>query len=163
MRIRPIAVEDAPALTRFHSRLSPDTTYLRFFSPHPRLSPEELTRFTTVDHLEREALIAELEGEIIGVARYDMLPSGEAAEVAFVVEDAWQGHGIGPELMSRLTERARASGVRHFVADTLAMNHRMLRVFRRSGMETGRSCDGTVVHVELSLDAFGGRPEQPRC
>ena len=67
--VRPIDPSDADGLLRFHSRLSPETTYYRFFSPHPTLSPQEVERFTTVDHTRRDALVALVEGEIIAVAR----------------------------------------------------------------------------------------------
>ena len=82
---------DAGRLVRFHHTLSPETTRLRFFTFHPELSPKEVDRFTHVDHVDREALVAVVNGEIIAVARFDRLPGGDDAEAAFVVADSWQG------------------------------------------------------------------------
>ena len=59
----------------------------RYFSAHPRLSEFELERFTTVDHHDREALVAVVDGEIIGVARYERTMAPTDAEVAFVIAD----------------------------------------------------------------------------
>ena len=69
VHVRPIATSDAAALIAFHSRLSPDAVYFRFFAAHPRLTDAEVARFTTVDHVDRVALVAELGEEMVGVAR----------------------------------------------------------------------------------------------
>ena len=64
---------DGPRLLRFHHTLSSDTTYLRFFSPHPELSAKEVDRFTHVDHVGREAIVVTVDGEIVAVGRSDRL------------------------------------------------------------------------------------------
>lgn len=151
VRVRPIEPSDAEALLRFHARLSPETTYYRFFSPHPRLSPAEVERFTNVDHVRREALVAERDGEIVAVARFDRVGDPGEAEIAFVVEDAWQGRGIGTLLMARLVDRAREVGLTRLVADTLSCNRRMQAVFQHSGLVTTRRFDGEVMHVDMPL------------
>ena len=151
--IEQMGPSDAPRLERFHHTLSRETIRLRFFGVHPELSERELTRFTNVDHEDREALIAVHAGDIVAVARLDRLAEGgDTAEVAFVVTDAWQGRGLGSVLFDRLTSRARELGVRRFVAETLQGNQRMLGVFRESRLaRTELSRDG-VVHVILELE-----------
>lgn len=144
---------DAGALVEFHEGLSNETTYLRFFSAHPRLSARELDHFTQVDHLDREALVACKDGCILAVGRYDRRCGADDAEVAFVVADAWQGHGLGSLLLRRLAELARARGVRRLTAETLAINGKMLEVFRLSGLSmTTTPCSDGVVHVVLELE-----------
>ena len=151
VHIRPIARADGPALEHFHEGLTKETTRLRFFITHPYLSPSEVERFTQVDHHDREALVL-LDGpDIIGVGRYDRLPGTEDAEVAFIVADAWQGHGVGTLLFQRLADRARTEGVAALVADTLEENHRMRGVFRHSGLVARSTSEGGVVHVVLDL------------
>ena len=142
--------DDRERLIRFHHALSPDTVYLRFFSVHPELQPVELERFTHVDHEQREAIVAIVDDEIVGVGRFDRMTPDDA-EVAFVVADAWQGQGIGRRLFDRLADRAQALGVRRFVADTLPHNERMLGVFRGCGHAYRSSFDAGVVHVEIDL------------
>ena len=143
--------DDAAALLRFHHRLSPETTVLRFFSVHPELSSHELEYFTNVDHQDREAIVATVDEEIVGVARFDRLDPGTDAEAAFVVADVWQGEGLGSALFGRLAARARAVGVERFTAEVLPHNHRMLNLFHSSGLPvTARFQDG-VVHVVLDL------------
>src|SRR5688500_17233204 len=88
--LRPMQDDDEERLVRFHEHLDEHSQYLRFFTPHPHLSAEEVERFTHVDHDDREALVAVLDDEIIGVGRYDRLGSGSPrAEIAFIVAKAW--------------------------------------------------------------------------
>ncbi len=87
------------------------------------------------------------------------LGSGDA-EVAFVVQDGYQGHGIGTELFTLLARIGWDDGVRRFVADTFADNHAMLDVFLHTPgavtlMRTRR--DGNVVHLTMAVTAPGRR------
>ena len=152
LAVRPIDEADAEGLVRFHQRLSDETTYLRFFSVHPVLHPDEVERFTHVDHRRREAVVALLDGEIVAVARFDRLPDGDDAEIAFVVADEFQGRGIGSALLRALVPRARGFGIRRFVAETMPHNRRMLTVFRHSGLPVRTQFEDGVVHVVLDLD-----------
>ena len=125
-RVRPIRPDDGKPLVQFHARLSPRSVYLRFFSAHPVLSEKEVTRFTAVDYDARLALVATADDHLIGVARYDRAPGASEAEVAFVVDDEYQHHGIGSELLDELADAALARGVTVFRAETLAENRTML-------------------------------------
>ena len=144
-RVRPIRPDDASRLVAFHGKLSTRSVYLRFFTVHPTLSETEVRRFTTVDYVDRLALVAMVEDRLIAVARYDRAPGATEAEVAFVVADDYQHHGIGSTLLDDLADAARARGVTAFRADTLAENHAMLDVFRHTGFPvSARTEYGTV-------------------
>jgi acetyl coenzyme A synthetase (ADP forming)-like protein len=151
VHIRPITPEDGPLLLAFHDRLSDDTIHLRFFSAHRHLQPAEVERFTRVDHVRRMALVAVLHQQIIAVARYDQV-GPEEAEVAFVIEDAHQGRGLGTLLLEYLAAFARARGIRRFVADTLVDNMRMRNVFRDAGFVEQVRYEGGVVRVNLDIE-----------
>jgi len=153
----PMSPEDAGRLVRFHHTLSADTTYLRFFSVHPELNDRELYRFTHVDHRDREAFVAVVDGEIVAVARFDRLGDGSDAEVAFVVADSWQSRGLGRVMFDQLADRARQLGVRRFAAETLFHNRPMLAVFKHSGLPVTEKVDDGVVHVTIDL----GPNDQP--
>lgn len=143
--VRPIRPDDGQRLVEFHGRLSPRSVYLRFFSAHPRLSASEVARFTAVDYTNRLALVATVDDHLIAVARYDRAPGASEAEVAFVVDDAYQHHGVGSELLDELADAAFARGVTVFTAETLVENRSMLDVFHHVGFPvTSSIAFGTV-------------------
>lgn len=162
--VRPITAEDADRLRAFHSRLSKETVYNRFFAYRPSLSDADVARFTQVDHADRVALVATLQDDIIGVVRYDRLPGTDEAEVAFVVEDPHQGRGLGAVLLEHLAAAARERGIARFVADTLPTNRAMLTVFRSAGYELRRgladgyvSLDFPIRQTETSIEVMRAR------
>lgn len=153
LRVVAMTPERAAALVRFHDALSASTTRSRFFAVHPHLSAEEVRRFTCVDHVDREAIVA-LDGddEIVAVARFDRLrPGSPVAEVAFVVADGWQHHGVGAALFARITALAAERGIARLVADTLVGNRAMRAVFRHGGHPVLESFRDGVVHVSIDL------------
>ena len=152
VHIRPIRPEDADRLVDLHSRLSDRTIYYRFFSPRPRLSPREVQRFTTVDHIDRVALVAVLDDRFVAVARYDRLPGTSEAEVAFVVADEHQGRGLGALLLEHLAAAARERGITRFFAETLADNKAMQTVFKRAGWQAKSTWADGLVHVEFAIE-----------
>ncbi len=154
--IRPITPEDAPALVAFHRTLSEETIYLRYFSPHPVLSLEEVERFTHVDGRDRVALVAEVRGRLVGVGRYDRVPSTNDAEVAFVITDQFQHHGLGAILLRQLSEIARQVGITHLVADVLSGNTPMLSVFFDSGFVIESQREYGSVNLRMAIGTKAG-------
>jgi acyl-CoA synthetase (NDP forming)/RimJ/RimL family protein N-acetyltransferase len=148
VRLRPIEPADADALVAMHGRFSERTRYLRFFSPYPRIPPRDLARFVNVDHQSREALVVLSGPDMVGVGRYERLgPESPDAEVAFAVEDAFQGRGVGSVLLEHLAAAARETGIVRFVAEVLPANDAMLRVFADAGFEVTRRYADGVVHL----------------
>ncbi|HEY2725347.1 MAG TPA: GNAT family N-acetyltransferase, partial [Pseudonocardiaceae bacterium] len=153
VHLRPIRPSDGQALLDLHARMSMRTRYLRYFGPYPTMPERDVERFTHVDHHDRVALVAQLGDDIIAVGRYERLePDGDAAEVAFVAEDAHQGRGLASILLEHLTAAARERGLRRFVAEVLAENATMVRVFRDAGYQIKRAFDSGVLHLEFAID-----------
>ncbi len=152
VRVRPIRPDDGERLLGLHARLSPDSVYYRYFAPRPVLTPDEVAHLTGVDHRSRVALVASLRDQIVGVARYDTVPGTSDAEVAFVVEDAHQGRGLGSVLLEHLAAAAQERGAGRFSAHVLADNHRMIKVFRDAGYQPARSYDEGVAHLTFPVE-----------
>jgi GNAT superfamily N-acetyltransferase len=152
--IRSIRPDDASRLRAFHARLSDDTIRNRFFGSHRRLPEDEVRRFTSPVAGSDVALVATVADDIVGVGRSIRLAGRNVAEVAFVVEDHYQGRGIGTALLTLLARIAWDDGIRRFVADTFATNRAMLGVFLhtpRAVAVTATRRDGAVVHLVMSL------------
>src|SRR5688500_19225882 len=98
-----------------------------------RLSETDLHPFTHVDHVDRVAFVVLLGDQIVAVGRFDRYPDTDDAEIAFLVEDAHQGRGLGSVLLEHLAAAARERGIKNFVAGVLAQNSKMVRVFQDSG------------------------------
>ena len=151
--LRPIRPQDADLLRAFHKRLSPESIYYRFFSPRPRLSDREVKHLTTVDHHDRVALIATIGDAMVAVVRYDRLPEEPGtAEVAFLVEDAHQGRGLGSVLLEHVAAAARERGLRRFVAHVLPENRRMTKVFRDAGYRARQRFEDGILQLVLDLE-----------
>jgi len=122
---------DGPELRRFFFRLSPETLYRRFHSPITRPEQAHPKFLLDIDHRDREAVVAVVDGEIVGVARY-VRPAGScAAEVAVVVADGWQRQGIATRLMTALAGIALDNGVERFTLNMQADNTPVLRLVGR--------------------------------
>ena len=152
VHVRPIRPDDADDLVAFHSRLSSQTVYRRFFTPHPVLRPEEVERFTNVDYRDRFALIALVDGVLAAVARFDRQEGTAQAEVAFLVEDRHQGRGLGTLLLELLAAAARERGIRRFEAETLLENAAMQSVFRDAGFPLERTFEAGVASVSFPVE-----------
>jgi acyl-CoA synthetase (NDP forming)/RimJ/RimL family protein N-acetyltransferase len=152
VHLRPVLPTDADGLVAFHGKLSERTRYFRYFGAYPRIPERDLKRFSTVDHHDRVAFAAFLGDDIVAVGRYERLDSGPSAEVAFVVSDAHQGRGLGSILLEHLAAAASESGLRRFVAEVLAENAAMVRVFRDAGYQVSREIEEGVLHLEFDID-----------
>ncbi|MFQ5521976.1 MAG: GNAT family N-acetyltransferase [Acidimicrobiia bacterium] len=152
-RVRPIRPTDADGIVSFFERLGPQSRYFRFFRIKHSLDPGEVAHFTNVDYEDRMALVAEIEGEIVAVGRYDREdPDSLVAEVAFAVADDHQGRGLGTKLLELLTTYARDQGIERFKAYVLAENRQMMRVFRNSGYELHRTVEEGVYSVDFPVE-----------
>ncbi|MFJ7217067.1 GNAT family N-acetyltransferase [Amycolatopsis sp. NPDC098790] len=152
VHLRPIVPTDADGLVAFHAKLSERTRYFRYFGAYPRIPEKDLKRFSTVDHHDRVAFAAFLGDDIVAVGRYERLDHGPSAEVAFVVSDAHQGRGLGSILLEHLAAAAAECGLRRFVAEVLAENAAMVRVFRDAGYQVSREFEEGVLHLEFDID-----------
>src|SRR5215212_9140278 len=152
--VRTIEPDDVPALHRFHSRLSGETVYLRFFGPMDELSEEKAQYFAHTDGVDHVGLVAldpdDLD-EIIAIVRYDREPDSDYAEYAAIVEDRWQEHKLGECLTQELIGEALDKGVKHFYGLAMARNQRMLKLLRGLGLPEQEQQEEEAKFFEVEL------------
>jgi len=155
--LRPIRPEDAPLLRALHARLSPESRYFRFFSARADLPIEDARQLATVDYRNQMAIVAlptqEPEPSIIGVARYGVadLSEPDEADAAIVVQDSYQGRGLGTQLLAQLIAHARAVGIKYFIANVDSMNTMMLKLIQRANLTTEMKLKSGVWDIRVRI------------
>ena len=127
---------DTATLTAVLEQMSARSRFLRFGLRTDALSDRELHRLADVDGRDHVVLVATAgpDRRPVAVGRYVRLaPSGDRAEVAVEVADAWQRRGVGTALLRRLIVHARHGGVAALEAAILAENAGARRMLRRCG------------------------------
>jgi acetyltransferase len=157
--IRPIRPEDEPLMAAFHQTISERSVMLRYFYPlalNQRIEHERLSRISFIDYDREMALVAEIMGrrgerEIIAAGRLIKFYRGQEAEFTILVSDAYQGYGLGSEMLRRLVDIGKQEGLKRVYGNIVGDNTNMLRVTERQGFKlVGQEADGRM-RVELVL------------
>jgi len=152
--VREVRAEDAGALRRLVNRSSERSIELRFFGPMKELSEERARSFAEVDGVDRFALVAldpEDEGEIVAVVRYEREADTDGAEYAALVEDRFQGRGLGIGLTRQLIEAARERGIGRLHALVMRENRVMLGLLRSLALPERQRWENGLEHIEIDL------------
>ncbi len=162
--IRPIRPQDQAAIIEMHQRLSPDSLYYRYLRPH-RPTPEEIMQLCQLASGQGVAFVASLKDspqKIIGLGYYVILnnaPYSGVAEPAILVEDEFQGQGVGRAIFDHLTRHALARQIQTFDLEIHPANYRMLQLVYRSGFFFQERLGYGARQVKLRLEpASAGRP-----
>ena len=152
--IRALQPQDRDAMIAAWERTGDKSRYRRFFTSKRALSEGEVKFFVEVNFTTHVALVAEFADEgrkvIAGGGRY-VVCAPRTAEVAFMVDDAHQGLGIGSLLMRHLVLCARSAGLETLVAEVLPENSAMLKVFERAGLTVQTRRESGVLHFDMRL------------
>jgi acetyltransferase len=158
--IRPIRPEDEPVMVEFHKKLSERSVYLRYFQPlklTQRTAHERLTRICFIDYDREMALVAERKKpdgtpDIIAVGRLSKIHGRSEAELAALVQDEFQGQGLGAELYRRLIQVARDEHLQKVHSNMLGENHEMQRLCKKLGFRMSTpDLEDNLVYAELPL------------
>jgi acetyl coenzyme A synthetase (ADP forming)-like protein len=156
LRLRPPTAADGDAALALFGRLSQRSLYFRFHSL-PIVSRALVDPFLDPDWHSRGSLIAVVDEEgiesVVAIANWIRLRDPRRAEIAFAVDDDYQGRGVGTRLLEQLAELAGESGVEEFVALVLPENLAMLEVFSRAGFDVAREFSGGEVEVRFPIAA----------
>jgi GNAT superfamily N-acetyltransferase len=161
--VRAIRPDDKDLLRRGFHKLSPESRYLRFFSPKTDLSEDELRYLTEVDGVRHVALgaVRESDGEGLGVARFIQLGDTYTAEAAIAVLDDVQGKGLGGLLFLRLVAAAAERGLERFRCELLGSNKGMADFLLTIAPERTVQIEQGVVSIEFTLPDVP--PRQPQA
>ena len=157
IEIRPAGPEDFDAVRDMHAKMSPENLYLRFFGMSRSAAEGEARRVCREPAPDHGALLAILEGQVVGCGSYEVAADGSrSAEVAMAVADDMHRRGVGTLLLEHLVSLARSRGVRAFVAETLSENALMMQVFADAGLGAHRALVDGVYEVSFPLPTIEG-------
>ncbi|MFL5269822.1 MAG: GNAT family N-acetyltransferase [Stellaceae bacterium] len=91
------------------------------------------------------ALLAELDGTAVGVARFSADPDKLRAEYAIAVRSDWKGRGVGYLLMTRIIGIAGRCGIAELVGEVLRENEPMLQMCRELNFSVAPDPDDPAV------------------
>jgi RimJ/RimL family protein N-acetyltransferase len=154
--LRPIQPDDVRLLWEMHQRLSNDTLFFRYLRVYnPTLA--DLTQICNLNDERGGALVAttgRLFKQIVAVAYYiKAKPASNTAEAAFLVEDHFQGRGLGQLLWQQLVRHGRERGITTFEAYVHPDNAAMLHLIRKSGLPVSEEVAYDLREIQVQLTA----------
>lgn len=140
--LREATCEDAAGLREMAAQLGPNTYWLYFHvgARYNDIWAERVAALGRREGPDDYALVAEAEGHIVGVARFepaaherstaDATGAG-SVDIGILLADAWQERHLGRHVLYRLASEAHRRAIPMMVGDILWENSRMLRLARR--------------------------------
>jgi len=154
--IRLARPEDTEAVAEMHARSSETTRYQRYFTPNTDWREDQLRRIAG-GHRGATLVAVNWRGDIVGLGNVfpDRPDDTSTAEIAVIVEDAWQGRGLGGRMLGHLVELARRQGFDEVLALVLASNGGMVRLLDRMDLDWSHAADPelgpTIVRMTAPL------------
>ncbi len=147
--------EDITGVEELVKHVSDESRYFRFMGGVSYVSRSVVEDMCVCEPHDRASIVAILggnsPGKVIGIGNYAALAMRNTAEVSFLVDDEYQGKGIGTLLLERLAGIAAANGFVGFEAEMLYENEKMSVVFKDAGFETLKAIGGSTVHLEFPI------------
>jgi L-amino acid N-acyltransferase YncA/AcrR family transcriptional regulator len=152
--IRLARPEDAEGVAAMHERSSEATRYQRYFTPVTGWREDQLRRVAG-GHRGATLVAVNWRGDIVGLGNVfpDRPGDTTTAEIAVIVEDAWQGRGLGGRLLHHLVDLARRQGFHDLTALVLASNSGMLKLLESLDLNWVRQADADLGPTIVRLTA----------
>lgn len=147
--VRPLTSIYREAVRDLHDRCSPESRRFRYFTSMPALPPRMFDKLC--DRNRGYSLVAGHDGQVVGMANLLFTPDPGIAEMAFLVEDRWQGRGLGAAMARMLVRAARDLGYAEVRATLLSDNARMRRLLISLGATLAYTEDPGVVEARLPV------------
>jgi GNAT superfamily N-acetyltransferase len=156
IRFRPIKSSDEQEMRRLFYRFSNESVYARYFghiSAMPHAKMQEYVNVEWRDTLSIVGLVGNPgQGRIVAEARYITERNRPYAEVVFIVDEKYQGLGVGTYLYEELIRLGKARGLKGFTADVLFSNLGMMKVFRKGSRPVQAVLENGIYHLNIPLE-----------
>jgi GNAT superfamily N-acetyltransferase len=154
VRLRIAGPSDAPLVAALHARCSPAARRSRFLNPAPRLASDQLDELLHGATGSGQAVLALTAdgGSAVGLANLDMHEGG-SARIAVLVENAWQGRGLGTALLRRIADLATDLGIAELTGVARPDDLGVTRLLHRAGLRASAEVTNGEVRVRAALPA----------
>ena len=155
LRFRAIRPSDEEEMRRLFYRFSEEAVYYRYFTPVMAMPHKKMQEYVNIDYNRTMSIVA-LEGDvgkgkIIAEARYIKLHTKPFAEIAFIVDEEYQGYGIASYMLQKLIRIAKENNLKGFTASVNESNGAMIRVLRKSGLTVETRLEDGVFSVTMNF------------
>ena len=152
VRMRPTGPSDDPLVAALHARCSPEARRSRFLTPTPRLASGQLAELLHGESGAGQAVVAVTVdgGSAVGLANLDRVHP-DRARIAVLVENAWQGRGLGTALLRRVADLATEQGVVELTGVARPDDLGVTRLLRRAGLRPSAEIVDGEVRVRAPL------------
>ena len=155
IKVRPIKPSDEDKMRRLFYNFSDESKYFRYFAPKPVMPHKEMQTYVSIDYDKVLSVVAVAEKgrneRIIAEARYAYDKSAGAYEIAFIVDEDFQGKGVATFLFKYLIKIARDRGIQRFIAYVLPRNESMMKVFEKSKLPIQKSYENDALVLRFDL------------
>lgn len=155
IKIRPIKPSDEDMMRTLFYNFSDESKYFRYFASKPVMPHREMQTYVNIDYDRIMSVVAIVEigrnEKIIAEARYAYDKFEGNYEIAFIVDEEYQGKGVASFMLNYLIKIAQDRGIAEFVAFVLPRNEAMMKVFERAKVETSKSYDSDTVIYRFKL------------
>ncbi|MGI5126919.1 GNAT family N-acetyltransferase [Pseudonocardia sp. CA-107938] len=151
VQLRSAEPADGPLVAALHARCSPTVRRARFLSPAPKLGADDLAELLGGATGQAVLAVTVDGGSAVGIATLSA-PDAGVSRFGLLVEDAWQGRGLGTALLRRAAELAGAAGATELSGITRPDGVGVTRLLRRAGMRRpSAEMVGEEVHLHAQL------------
>jgi acetate---CoA ligase (ADP-forming) len=162
--LRTATSDDLPAVDALMRSVSRESLQMRFMGAVSQVSRSILEIMCSCEPLDRLSLLAivgqGVDSRVVAIGNYLSMCVGGRAEVAFLVQDQYQGRGISTLLLERLAGIAAGNGFTGFEAEVLHDNQAMINVFRDSGFEVHQASTNGCMHVQFPVGGLASLHER---
>lgn len=155
--VRRVDQSDVEAAVAMHDRCSERTLSLRYHGPVG--DADRYLNHLLSPRFGRTLAVQTASGRLVGLGH--LLWDGDETEVALLVEDEWQGRGIGSELLGRLVALAVEAGCGSVYAVTRSSNTAMVAAMRGLNLPLDYQIEEGTLVITARLDATPVRPLFP--
>lgn len=161
LRFRAIKPSDEDQMRRLFYRFSDEAVYYRYFTAIKAMPHSRMQEYVNVDYRKTLSIVGLVgepgHGKLIAEARYVKHDSSNYADIAFVVDEEYQGIGVASYLYKLLIQKAKERGIQGFTADVLTTNKSMMKVFEKGGYKVKATMDGGA--YSLSIPFYSNRED----